>query len=57
MPGDLVIQTVEHDKDDVVWHRGWDSAKQEYRKLRLNSIHCGSELARDGGLNFNSDVD
>jgi hypothetical protein len=51
---DFVIEAVEHDQDDVVFHGGKHSEKRE---LEIHSVHCGSGLAREGGLTFDIDVD
>ncbi|MNP29298.1 hypothetical protein D3C76_1223160 [compost metagenome] len=51
---DFVVEAVEHDQDDVVFHGGKHSGKRE---LEIYSVHCGSGLAREGGQTFDIDVD
>jgi hypothetical protein len=54
MARDFVIEAVEHDQDDVVFHGGKHSGKRE---LEIYSVHCGRGLAREGGQTFDIDVD
>ncbi|MNY24998.1 hypothetical protein D3C86_1587480 [compost metagenome] len=52
--GDLVVEAVEHHKDDVVLHRGKNSVLQIFE---AHSIHCGSGLARESGVSVDIDAE